>query len=419
MNKSLRFSLYPRELLFSFFIVMLPLSLYTEMTLGIGFTAYTDEILCIICGLYLIYLSFKRGIKGTDLVLIILLIICTLISLTGNLLYKVITDWFPVAVDVICLFKMFFVYIIYKQVAAADKKMIIIDYLLPASKLLLLSGTICGIISLFVDIGMTGEKRYGIPSYAFIFNNEGRYGYIIACSLLVILLSKINKNRKKFYELLAIINMILTTKGVVYIVLVCYLILNFMWKRKDKLSASNIVALAVGGIAASMLQINVYLKDYNSPRVRLIRYGFKTANTYFPFGSGFATYGSDMAAKNYSKLYDLYGFDKLYGLSRTVGNCLNDCYFGMVIGQFGYFGTIIFLIMLVFVFLPINKINLGKKIKALTFAIFIGLVVSSIGTAIIKSSIGVFVFAFLGLICGYSSQKQNPLIERNTNRKQI
>lgn len=37
-------------------------------------------------------------------------------------------------------------------------------------------------------------------------------------------------------------------------------------------------------------------------------------------------------------------------------------------------------------------------------ALFIGIVVSAIGTAIIKSSIGVYIFAVLGLVCGYSEQ---------------
>ncbi len=401
---NLRFSLYPRELLFSFFIVMLPVSLVLEMTFGVPLVAYTDEVLCIICILYVAYSAFKHGIKGTDMALLVILAICTVWGLIGNAVSKLITDWFPVAVDVVCLLKMFVPFIIYKQVAAADKKMLIIKYLMPFAKFIITTGAFFGTVSLFVDIGMTGEKRYGIPSFAYIFNNEGRYGYIIACCLLVVLIAEKSSNKRTLYEIFAILNMIYTTKGVVYIVLVCYLILVFMWRKNTKLSPGNIALLTIGGIAASTTQINIYLKDYESPRVTLIRYGFKTAGTYFPFGSGFSTYGSDMAAKNYSKLYDLYGFDQRYGLSREVGNCLNDCYMGMVFGQFGYIGTILFVIMLIMVFIPINKIDLGRRVKALSLAIFIGLVISCIGTAIIKSSIGVFVFAFLGLMCGYSGK---------------
>ena len=41
----------------------------------------------------------------------------------------------------------------------------------------------------------------------------------------------------------------------------------------------------------------------------------------------------------------------------------------------------------------------------MAFSLFIGIVVSAIATAIIKSSIGVMIFATLGTICGYSEQQ--------------
>ncbi|MGN0521040.1 MAG: hypothetical protein ACI4IQ_00235 [Eubacterium sp.] len=421
MNNKLTFALYPRELLFAFFIIMLPASLVAEMTYGITWAAYTDEVLCIICGLYIVYCSFKRGIKGTDLSLLTVLFILTVWGLLSNGISKVITNLFPVMVDVVCLLKMFFAFLIYKQVAAADRKMLIIKYLLPLAKLIVGIGAICGTLSLFVDIGMAGERRYGIPSFSFVFRNEGRYGYIVACCLLVILIAEKRGDKRKIYEFLAIMNMVYTTKGVVYVVIACYIILVVMWKKSTKLSVQNIIFLAIGGTAVSILQINTYIRDQDSPRMRLIRYGFKTANSYFPFGSGFSTYGSDMAAKNYSKLYDLYGFSEFFGLSRDIGFGLNDCYLGMLLGQFGYIGTFMFVILLVMVFLPINKVDLGRRVKALTMAIFIGLVISGIGTAIIKSSIGVFVFAFLGLMCGYSGHglitADNDPKNNNPNQK--
>ena len=407
----LKFKLYPRELVFSLFIIMLPASLAIEKNFHWEFAAYTDEILCILCGFYIILLAFKRGIKGSDFALIVLLIICIVWGLIGNAVSRLITDTIPILIDVICLAKMFFPFIIYKQVAHYDKKKLIIKYLTPIAKLTIILGTFFGTISLFVNIGMSGEKRYGIPSFSFIFQNEARYGYIIACCLLVIYIAEKKANKCKFYAFLSVISMIYTTKGVVYIIVATYLVLSIMWKKSDKLTVGNVIVAFIGMVSVSLLQIETYLKDLDSPRMRLLRYGLKTANTYFPLGSGFATYGSDQAARHYSPIYKLYGFNNLYGLSMEDPRFLNDCYFGMVFGQFGYIGTIIFIIMIVMVFLPINKITLGKNIKALSIAIFVGLIISSLGTAIIKSSIGVFTFAILGTICGYSTQSTN----NNTN----
>lgn len=413
MAPKLTFKLSLRELIFAFFIVLLPFSLFAEKKLGLSFFAYSDEILCIICILYTLYFSFKKGIKGIDLTMLILLIVCSVITLCGNLINKLITNWFPIIVDLVCLAKIFTVFIVYKLVGERDTKKRVISYLVPVCKATIVLGTFFGIISQFVNLGMTTpNRRYGILPYSFIFENEGRYGYIVACAFLILLMAKLPKKQEQIYEALMIFNIILTTKGVAYIIGVCYIIFVIMWKNTLKLNARTLALLIIGGGAASTFQINTYLRDSESPRVTLIKYGFKTANTYFPFGSGFATYGSDMAAKNYSRLYIRYGFENRYGLSLINSTCLNDCYFGMVVGQFGYIGMVVFLVMLFLVFVPLDKILINKRVKALTVSIFIGLLKSSIGTAIIKSSIGVFSMAVIGLICGYS-QQYNSILEAN------
>lgn len=417
MAPKLQFKISPREFIFAFFIILLPFSLFAEKKLGLTIIGYSDETLCIICILYILYFSFKKGIKGIDLTMLILLIVCSVITLCGNLINKLITNWFPIIVDLVCLAKIFTVFIVYKLVGERDTKKRVISYLVPICKITIILGSIFGILSQFVNLGMTTpNRRYGILPYYFIFENEGRYGYIIACAFLILLLAKLPKKQERIYEVLMIFNIIITTKGVTYIIVISYIVLVIMWKKTLKLNAKTLILLILSGLAASSVQINTYLRDTESPRVTLIRYGFKTANTYFPFGSGFATYGSDMAARNYSKLYIKYGFENRYGLSTLNSTCLNDCYLGMVVGQFGYIGMIVFLVMLCLIFVPLDKIAINKRVKALTVSIFIGLLVSCIGTAIIKSSIGVFSMAVIGLICGYS-QQYNSILEAKKAEK--
>lgn len=417
MTPKLQFKISPREFIFAFFIILLPFSLFAEKKLGLTIIGYSDETLCIICILYILYFSFKKGIKGIDLTMLILLIVCSVITLCGNLINKLITNWFPIIVDLVCLAKIFTVFIVYKLVGERDTKKRVISYLIPICKTTIILGSIFGILSQFVNLGMTTpNRRYGILPYYFIFENEGRYGYIIACAFLILLLAKLPKKQERIYEVLMIFNIIITTKGVTYIIVISYIVLVIMWKKTLKLNAKTLILLILSGLAASSVQINTYLRDTESPRVTLIRYGFKTANTYFPFGSGFATYGSDMAARNYSKLYIKYGFENRYGLSTLNSTCLNDCYLGMVVGQFGYIGMIVFLVMLCLIFVPLDRIAINKRVKALTVSIFIGLLVSCIGTAIIKSSIGVFSMAVIGLICGYS-QQYNSILEAKKAEK--
>ena len=108
------------------------------------------------------------------------------------------------------------------------------------------------------------------------------------------------------------------------IILVVYIVLSFIWRRKKetKFTTGNTLILSICIMIASTLQINTYLRDEESPRMVLLRYGFKTANKYLPFGSGFATYGSDMAARYYSEIAVIkkgtIGLIKTVSFSKTV-----------------------------------------------------------------------------------------------------
>ena len=67
-------------------------------------------------------------------------------------------------------------------------------------------------------------------------------------------------------------------------------------------------------------QIRNYLINEKAPRHLFFKYSIITATEYFPLGSGFATFGSDMAAKKYSDLYVKYGFEPLHGMGRLRCN---------------------------------------------------------------------------------------------------
>lgn len=411
-----------RELIFAIFLFLLPFSLFLETVTTIDAVSYIDEFLCIICVLYTIVISFKWGIKGLDLALIAILFLCVVIGLFGNMKNKIMTDFMPIAVDVISLVKVFIVFVVYNQVARHDKNHYMAKYLVPFAKLMLITGTFFGIISQITDIGMTGRnRRFGLLPYYFIFENEGRYAFIVASLMLILLIAKLPRKAEVFYEILMAINIILTTKGVGYIVLACYFVLNIVWRRSMKIDIKTLIFLIVTGISAGSFQINKYLKEDDSIRIILIKYGFETAKRYFPLGSGFATYGSEMAARYYSRLYYMYRFNKIYGLSPKRSFFLNDCYLGMIAGQFGYIGLLLFAVMAVLLFIPISKMKTTKKIKALTLALFIGIFASSIATAIIKSSIGIFVLAILGMSCGYATIPKNntktDLQEISKNKK--
>ena len=407
----MKLTLHPKELIFAIFLFIIAFSFYSDNGLHVPLVTYMDEALGIIASVYMAWYALKHNLGNIDFPVIVLTIICCLIGIFGNVQNQLIEKPFPVIVDIVCYVKVFLPFLMYRHLGQHDKKHYIMNYLFIIAKLFIITCVIFGTINLFFDIGMSDDFRYGLRSFCFVFGNSGRFGYLVACCLLIVVVCEKNSKKAILYNIMAIITMLYTTKGIIYIVVMGYIVLLIMWLRTAKLSVSNIIALSVGGVAISSFQINTYLKDTNSARMTLLKYGNVTARDYFPLGSGFATYGSDMAAKNYSVLYTKYGFQNVFGLSRQRGAFLNDCYLGCVLGQFGYFGTVCFVVSVAILFKAISKISLNSQSKALSIAIFVGLVVSTIGTGTIKSSIGILCLSLLGLVCGYSERAEYDKIK--------
>ncbi len=411
----LKIKFNPLYLLIAIFAVLLPISLYVENNIAITLISYTDEVLTILSALYIIYTSFKKKIRGTDLALLIMFVIMCFLTLLGNVFSRVITNKYPILLDLLALSKVFLPFIAIRQIASRDSKKQMLKMLVPFSKLFLIASFICGTISMFYDIGMTGAKRYGIPAFAFVFVIPHYLGYFAAGCMLVILYFEKHKYKRLAYELMFALDIVYTTKGVCYILLVFFILLMIMWRKRDKFTPANTALLIVGAVITSQFQINEYITNSDSPRMILIKYGIKTANTYFPFGAGFATYGSDMAARYYSPLYVQYGFEKVWGLSQSNGNFLNDGYINMLFGELGYVGTILFVACIGIIVSMIYKSAMNKRVKALSMATIFGLLISCIGSGIIRSSTGMFVFMILAIITGYSNQAnlQNNKLQKN------
>lgn len=389
---------------------MLPLSLSLELNISNPAIGYCDELLTVIMAMYIIILFAKRNLYNADSNIVILMMLFTIYGLISNIFSGLAYSWMSVFIDALLQWKIFVGFITGKYIALNYDDEYVVDSFEILCKIMLVVGALCGFVSLFMDIGMasySADQRYGIPAYYFVFGNSGRYGVIVGCELLFILW----KNREEnvwAYELLALINMLLTTKGVVYIILVTYILLQILFRKlnkNQKIDIKTIIPLGIVGMAASSYQITSYLLDENAPRALLIRYGFKTANSYFPFGSGFATYGSSEAVKHYSRLYELYGWGNKWTMGKQNGDALNDNYLATIIGEVGYVGLIIFVCLFVNVFRQVNAIRCDVKSKAMIMSIYIDMLVCFLATGITKSSIGMMVFVVIGYFCGLSKGK--------------
>jgi len=64
------------------------------------------------------------------------------------------------------------------------------------------------------------------------------------------------------------------------------------------------------------------------------------ARDYFPLGAGLGRYGSWMSRVDYSPLYETYGLDRVYGLSREVPGYITDTFWPQILGEIGVFGLL-------------------------------------------------------------------------------
>ncbi len=192
--------------------------------------------------------------------------------------------------------------------------------------------------------------------------------------------------------------------------------------KERKLHIWQIVLLVCMALIFAYGDLQEYILNGNAPRALLLQYGFVTANRYFPLGSGFASYGSEMAKRYYSKLYYEYGFDKIWSMSpennlsgSEVGT-LNDCYLGMIVGQYGWIGLCCYVGIIYSIYKILTK-GLGNTYsKAVSISTLITILSSVMVSNNTSSHFGICMYAVMGMLRFLVSQDLR-LVKEKYNMK--
>lgn len=91
-------------------------------------------------------------------------------------------------------------------------------------------------------------------------------------------------------------------------------------------------------------QISTYTAKKASPRARLYSVGEQIASNDFPLGVGFGRFASYPSRIYYSPVYDEYKLSRVWGLSRSYPNFIDDTSWPSVIGETGYGGFAIYVV---------------------------------------------------------------------------
>ncbi len=389
--------------IFGIFILLLPAS-----TLFGGLFSFYDELfvlMVVICGIV-----FNR--KNINRKILWVFIAILAIGFISNYKYPIYPSVKSVLVDAFVLFKPFWVLIFLPGCFNDKQKREAYKIFLPLAKMYIVIAFFFAILSQFVNLGMTSGSRYGIKAYYFLFNNHSGFGISIIAGILILSASRIRNFIFTIYFVLATITLFFTTKGVIYSFLLISWMLYLIRSDSFKIKTWHIILLGTAIAVVSSFQIRTYFMNSESARMVFIYTSLVLATRFFPFGTGFATFGGKEAFENYSVLYEQFGFNNIWGLSKSTGMFAYDNYMAGIIAQVGFLGYLLFLILLWLIFKKINSLTFpNKRLKVTTLAALLMLYVSSIATGIIKTDNGVFLVSIISVLLPYENESHSDNAE--------
>lgn len=156
-------------------------------------------------------------------------------------------------------------------------------------------------------------------------------------------------------------------------------------------------------VIAAWSKLNLYVVEGFSSdwiaRPVLYKNAVNVLNDYFPFGSGFGTYGNEASRDFYSPLYYKYDLYKVWGLSPSYDKFVADTFFP-VLSQFGYIGIMLFVVFWYRLWKLVDYKSLAEKIVEYKIGLIIiaFFLIESIADTTIVSYRGLLPMMILGYV---------------------
>lgn len=387
-------------------ILIVPLLSKTNFIDIFPYVKYIDEVIGAFAFLWVFrhwnkISNYERKIVYLTTILLSIGLICTF-------QHQIQTGIFIVVMDAFQCTKCFIVFIYFNHVLFnmrdRDKIFIIsrVNKILP---MFMLIAFVFALLNLFSDIGMHDTIRFGLRAFCFICDKSGRFSDQIFFYLLFLGTGLILSWNRGFYKLILVVTLIiwmltLRTRSIVYAPIFLFLFYWYIIKNKPvkkNYFVSIIFVLIILYLGAEKME-STYSDEGAGPRAIFLYSGLKLMREYFPLGLGFATFGTDMASKNYSQVYYDLGFQNLWGMSPEDPRYLHDTYWPAIMGQFGFVGVVIIVLVLFYICKEV-KVKYSDNRLSATLAVFVlfTLLFNSTATPAFFVSYTVFLFMILPL----------------------
>ncbi len=206
---------------------------------------------------------------------------------------------------------------------------------------------------------------------------------------------------------------------------VCFIYIMYFMRGKLNFKSPKIIAI-FALVASVILYITwfkfeaYYVSGFQENAERMARpESFKVAFgkiiwDYFPFGSGFGTFGVAAAAKIYSPLYYKYNLDSIWGLSPDNPMFLADAFYP-TLAQFGVVGIGLFIAFWKRMILRLNKL-IDMRYYRVAFMAVACLAIEQTADSSFLSGKGMGYCMLIGLCL---NANRNLLAEREKRRREI
>ncbi len=226
-----------------------------------------------------------------------------------------------------------------------------------ASKLIILILFVVTFINMFfINVFPTYSIRI-IPCQQLFFENPAEFASFVIICMIMLIYSNQSVNENIIIYLIFGTLMVFSTvrlKSIGAVVLIWIVYVFFIKKiTKSKILFYIISLISVFCVGRDTFEY--YYLNIKQPRALLISKAINIAKDYFPFGTGFGTFGSYASRVFYSRLYSKYGLSTVYGLSKDAGAYITDQMWATVLAQFGVVGFVICVVFFVFMFKNIKK----------------------------------------------------------------
>lgn len=215
-----------------------------------------------------------------------------------------------------------------------------------------------------------------------------------------------------------------------FFVIAAFLVFYINRNFKLKFSSKNITIFSIAIVAMTIVawdKINFYFIEGGFgneretqdlyARAALYYFSLDLFKEYFPFGSGFATYGTFASGEYYSHIYNDLGMDVMQGLTENDPRFIADTYFPSL-AQFGVVGAILF--FLFWMILTRNSILYFHKENIKDFVISIVIIcfflIECTSDATITHNRGLFIMMLLALTL---RNQQQTLLNNNEKNSYI